>query len=235
MRVRLFYEKRGFACFVPHVALSTLFARAARRAGIEFCKTEGFSPRARISFGPELPAGVVALNEPVELWLNRRDSQGPKPGPQTLDPITSQADANVGVLEALPPVKEAMFLEVFNAQLPEGFRVTRCFVPAEGAPALGKECRAAHYLVWTRNGPPAEELLPHMRRHYGEAVLSGAPEAGKLSAVLADPAQNGIGGWVKFLTAEGIVSGWQDMCVVRTGLGRWNGERMEPMQDAKYS
>ena len=31
--------------------------------------TQGFSPRAKISFGPELPAGVVALNEPVDMYF----------------------------------------------------------------------------------------------------------------------------------------------------------------------
>ena len=69
MRVRLIYEKRGGACFVPHVALATVFARSLRRAGILPCSTGGFSPRAKMSFGPELPAGVVALGEAVDLWL----------------------------------------------------------------------------------------------------------------------------------------------------------------------
>ncbi len=31
--------------------------------------TQGFSPRAKISFGPELPAGVVALNEPADMFF----------------------------------------------------------------------------------------------------------------------------------------------------------------------
>lgn len=33
--------------------------------------TEGFSPRAKISFAPELPAGVVALNEPVDMFFEK--------------------------------------------------------------------------------------------------------------------------------------------------------------------
>lgn len=95
---------------------------------------------------------------------------------------------------------------------------------------MGKECRAAQYLAWLRNG--ASELLPHIERHYGEAFLSGFLEDGalpKISAVLADPAQNGIGSWVKVLIADGIAAGWHDMCVVRVNLGRWNGKHMEPI------
>ena len=210
MRVRLIYEKRGGACFVPHVALSTLFARAARRAGMELGRTEGYSPRSRISFGPELPAGVVALNEPADLWLMPREEIAEEKRRDFLQSVVS----------------------AFNAQMPEGFRVKRCILPAEGAPALGKECKAAHYLVWTRNGCPSAELLSHMQSHYGEAVLNGSVEQATLpgvSAVLADPAQNGIGGWVKVLVTDRIVAGWHDLCIVRTTLGRWNGEQMEPM------
>ncbi|MBQ6664010.1 MAG: DUF2344 domain-containing protein, partial [Synergistaceae bacterium] len=57
VRVRLIYSKRGGACFVPHIALAQMFSRSASRAGLSLTMTQGFSPRAKISFGPELPAG----------------------------------------------------------------------------------------------------------------------------------------------------------------------------------
>ena len=208
-RVRLIYEKRDRACFVPHVSLSTLFARAARRAGMGLSRTEGFSPRAKTSFGPELPAGVVALNEPVDMWFFEWDFPGD-------------------------------LAEAFDAQMPDGFRVKRCGLMPEGAPALGKECRAAHYLVWARNGPfasagtGAAELLTYMKRHYGESILNGYVEEAvfsRVSVVLANPAQNGIGGLVKALIADRVVAGWHDMCIVRACLGRWNGEQMEPIEE----
>ncbi|MCL2009098.1 MAG: DUF2344 domain-containing protein [Synergistaceae bacterium] len=209
MRVRLIYEKRGRACFVPHVVLSTLFARAAKRAGIELGRTEVFSPHARMSFGPELPAGVVALNEPVDLWLAA--------GEETTE--ENRRDFLESVVCA------------FNAQLPEGFRAVKCILPPEGAPALGKDCKAAHYLAWSGN-VSAAELLRHMERHYGEAVLSGFVEQDpfpRVSAVLANPAQNGMGGWVKALIADNVAAGWHDMFIVRTGMGRWNGKQMDLM------
>jgi len=111
--------------------------------------------------------------------------------------------------------------------------VTKCILPPEGAPALGKECKAARYLVWTRNDYPAGELLSYIGRHYGQAFLNGVVEQEKVSAVLANPAQNGIGGLVKALVADGVVAGWHDMCIVRVNLGRWNGKEMEPIEDAK--
>ena len=69
MRTRLIYSKRGGACFVPHIALAQMFSRSASRAGLTLIMTQGFSPRAKLSFGPELPAGVVALNEPVDMYF----------------------------------------------------------------------------------------------------------------------------------------------------------------------
>ena len=69
MRARLIYSKRNGACFVPHIAMAQIFSRSASRAGLRLIMTQGFSPRAKISFGPELPAGVVALNEPVDMYF----------------------------------------------------------------------------------------------------------------------------------------------------------------------
>ena len=210
VRVRLIYEKRGSACFVPHVALGPLFARAAKRARLELSRTEGFSPHARISFGPELPASVVALGEPVDLWLSAREE--------------TTEEGRRGFLEYVN--------EAFNAQLPEGFLVTKCFLPAAGAPTPAKEYKAAHYLVWSGSACAAE-LLSHMERHYGQAFLNGFVDQDlRVSAVLSNPAQNGIGGLVKSLIANCVVAGWHDMRIVRAGLGRWNGKQMEPMEEA---
>ena len=197
-RVRLIYEKRGGACFVPHIALATLFTRAANRAGIELRSTEGFSPHAKMSFGPELPAGVVALCEPVDVWVRELQEN---------------------------------LLSVWNAQMPDGFRIKRCVLLPADAPVLGKNCKAAHYLIWSRNEYPAEELLQSLRSHYsGEDVLDiKIDDDSRVSFIVADPARNGIGGWVKSLIASERVAGWQDLCIVRTALGRWNGVQMEPL------
>jgi radical SAM-linked protein len=80
LRYRIFYQKRREACFIPHIVLPTVFTRAASRASyfqnesceikpIIFHMTEGFSPHAKMSFASELPVGVVALMEPVDMWL----------------------------------------------------------------------------------------------------------------------------------------------------------------------
>lgn len=200
--LRLIYEKRNGACFVPHVALATVFTRAAVRAGIRLRMTEGFSSHAKISFGPELPAGVVALAEPFDVWVEE--------GPERLR-------------------------EAWDAQMPEGFRIRNSVALPEEAPALGKACKAAHYMVWRREGHSADPLLAHLKNHYGEDVLSGFVEEydkiSRISFVLAAPAKNGIGGWVRALVASEVVQGWQDLCIVRVSLGSWNGVQMESLTE----
>ena len=199
-RFRLIYEKRNGACFVPHVALATVFARAAARAGIKLRVTEGFSPHARLSFGPELPAGIVALAEPLDAWI--------QDGPEDL----------VGA---------------WDAQMPEGFHIRQSIALPEEAPALGKDCKAACYMIWRQDGHSSEPLWAHLKNHYGEDVLSGFVEEhdkiSRISFVLAAPARNGIGGWVRSLVASGVVQGWQDLCIVRVALGSWNGAQMESL------
>lgn len=70
-RVRVLFSKRGPFCFIRHVELPQVFSRSARRAGMAIDKTRGFSPHPKISLGPALPVGVVALAEPAEIWFSR--------------------------------------------------------------------------------------------------------------------------------------------------------------------
>ena len=201
VRIRLFYEKRGGACFVPHVSLASLFTRAALRAGLSLALTQGFSPHPRMSFGPELPAGVVALAEPVDVWL----SQTPEDIPDGL-------------------------LDRWNAAMPEGFRLLEARLIDEDAPSLGRVCQAALYWVRSTAGFPPEKLLAAARTHYGTAVLHAEAEldieengrAEWLSLVLAAPAQNSVGGWVRRMIAEGLIAGWQDLNIVRVSIGLRN-------------
>ena len=217
-RVRILYEKRGGACFVPHVALATIFARAALRARLVLSMTQGFSPRPKMSFGPELPAGVVALAEPLDAWLE--DAPGD-------------------------------MLGRWGAAMPEGFRLLSAQLLEEHAPRLGTACQAALYHVRGVGALRGEALIASARACWGDAVLraeadakdgtscpcvgtrASCPSAGLdiegrgraewASIVLAAPAQNGIGGWVKRAVTAGEIDGWHDLNIVRAAIGGWDG------------
>ena len=189
MRTRLIYSKRGGACFVPHIALAQMFSRSASRAGLTLIMTQGFSPRAKLSFGPELPAGVVALNEPLDMYF-----------------------------ESVPE----NFVTLMNNSLPEGFNISRVIFPEEDSPSLGKLCKHAEYLLRNVNGL---NLSEHAKNFYRDSIVKLDHVDEWLRLIIKDPAQNPIGGFVKFMTAENIIAGWQDMNIVRVSIGSYNPER----------
>ena len=189
MRVRLVYSKRGGACFVPHIALAQIFARSALRAGFLPEMTQGFSPRARLSFGPELPAGVVALNEPADMFLAGRPD---------------------------------FSAEAMNTALPEGFRISQVLFPAEDSPSLGKACKFAEYLI--RN-TLSLDILDTAKNFYGSAVLKAEYIDGWIRLILHEPAQNPIGGLIKHMIAQNLITGWHQVNIVRANIGLYDTQK----------
>jgi len=57
------YQKTGLLRYLGHLDLAKAFDRAVRRARIPVKYTQGYSPRAQISFPPPLPVGVEGLAE----------------------------------------------------------------------------------------------------------------------------------------------------------------------------
>ena len=190
MRTRFIYSKRGGACFVPHIALAQMFSRSASRAGMKLIMTQGFSQRAKISFAPELPAGVVALNEPVDMFFEYID--------------------------------EKNIIDLMNNSLPEGFNISRAIFPDENSPALGKLCKHAEYLIRNTNNINLNE---HLQKFFDASILKLENINEWLKFILKDPAQNPIGGFVKFMIKEKIISGWHEMNIVRTSIGFYDDRK----------
>lgn len=191
MRSRLIYSKRDGACFVPHVALSAIFARAALRANLKLSMTQGFSPRAKISFAPELPAGVIALNEPVEIFFD-------EPAPDNI-------------------------IEILNNAMPEGFIIKNILFPDENSLSLGKICSSALYLLRSKfiNVHDLDVLL---REHYKSEIFKSDFDNDWLMFYIKNPAQNGIGSFVKKIISQNIINGWHEINIVRHSIGLWNGK-----------
>ena len=214
-RTRFIYSKRYGACFVPHIALAQMFSRSASRAGLKLIMTQGFSPRAKLSFAPEIPAGVVALNEPVDMYF-----------------------------EAVPD----NVVDLMNNSLPEGFNVSRVIFPSDDSPSLGKVCKHVEYLLRLTAPceeaatppsfhdtspcegtatPPSNKLSTSpcegaARKFYKDSILKIENVNGWTKIILKDPAQNPIGGFVKFMINGNFITGWQDINIVRTSIGLYD-------------
>jgi len=66
---RLRFEKTGAGALLGHLDLARELPRAIRRAGLRIRYSEGFHPKADLSFGPALSLGVTSLDEYVDTKL----------------------------------------------------------------------------------------------------------------------------------------------------------------------
>ena len=169
---------------MPHIALAQIFSRTASRAGLGLTMTQGFSPRAKISFAPELPAGVVALAEAVEMFFNDECEN---------------------------------LIQRMNEKLPEGFNISRALMTPEDAPSLGKSCTHAEYLIRSRKDFDIAE-----RFYNNPAIVKSNFDDGWFHFIIKDPAQNPIGSFVKPMIKENLMSGWQDVNIVRLAIGLYD-------------
>jgi len=71
VRMRVRYAKRGPARWLGHLELSSIFARAVRRADLPVVYSGGFHPQPRIAFGPPLAVGLAGEEEYAEMILGR--------------------------------------------------------------------------------------------------------------------------------------------------------------------
>ena len=196
-RVRLTFSKRGRACFIPHIALPTIFSRAGRRAGIPFELSEGFTPRPRISLGPELSVGVPALFEPFEARLS------------------SWNCAMEGQWNACLPEGFALTGSVEITALPG----------TPGAKALSRWCEAASCLLALRKGVKGRERIPDCLENLlqkEELFFFEEPSClpgGGFRCIMKDPSRRGPGMLVKALVEAEVIRGWPEVFLLREAVG----------------
>ncbi len=71
-RLRIKFEKKGWARFVSQLELVKVLERTLRRGDFPLVFTKGFSPRPKISFGPPTPVGFESQAEVADIFLTTR-------------------------------------------------------------------------------------------------------------------------------------------------------------------
>ncbi|HDP69460.1 MAG TPA: DUF2344 domain-containing protein [Actinobacteria bacterium] len=71
-RLRIKYGKKDRLKFISHLDLISTLERALRRARLPFVLTQGFNPRAKLSYGPPLPIGIDSESEYVDIFLSKK-------------------------------------------------------------------------------------------------------------------------------------------------------------------
>ncbi len=142
-RLRVRYGKTGRLRFLSHLEVVHGLERAARRAGLPYAVTKGFSPHMKISFGPALPVGTAGLGEYLDVWLRSyvasEDALALLVG-ASADGLAPEAvryvpdrEASLGAI--LTIAKYDVVLEGGPA-LPEGLRSSFAAIIAEGVLAV---------------------------------------------------------------------------------------------------
>src|SRR5687768_4212376 len=68
-RVRIRFRKEGDLRWISHRDLARAFERLFRRMGLRLSMSEGFHPKARMTFPSALALGIAAHDEVMELEL----------------------------------------------------------------------------------------------------------------------------------------------------------------------
>ena len=119
VRLRVRFTKLGKVRFIGHRDLARVWERAVRKAGLPISYSQGFSPRARLSFGLALSTGYESDAEYVDLDLDA-----------TLDHAA---------LAALPAR--------LSHCLPSGVDVTAVALVATNAPSLQQAVTSCAYTI----------------------------------------------------------------------------------------
>lgn len=70
MRIRIKFKKYGAMKFIGHLDMMRYFQKAMRRAEIDICYSEGFSPHQIMSFAAPLGVGITSDGEYLDIEVN---------------------------------------------------------------------------------------------------------------------------------------------------------------------
>ncbi len=74
LKIRIKFEKTGCMKFVGHLDIMRYFQKVMRRADVDICYSEGFSPHQKMSFAAPLGVGLTSLSEYFDIEVNSTDS-----------------------------------------------------------------------------------------------------------------------------------------------------------------
>lgn len=71
MKIRVKFRKYGVMKFIGHLDMMRYFQKAIRRAGIDICYSEGFSPHMIMSFASPLGVGLTSDGEYLDIEVGQ--------------------------------------------------------------------------------------------------------------------------------------------------------------------
>lgn len=74
MNIRIKFQKHGAIKFIGHLDIMRYFQKAMRRADIDICYSEGFSPHQIMSFAAPLGVGITSDGEYLDIEVHSTDT-----------------------------------------------------------------------------------------------------------------------------------------------------------------
>ena len=74
MKIRIKFRKSGVMKFIGHLDIMRYFQKAMRRADIDICYSEGFSPHQIMSFAAPLGVGITSDGEYLDIEVHESKS-----------------------------------------------------------------------------------------------------------------------------------------------------------------
>lgn len=130
-RLRVRFRKADRLRYLSHLEVVHSCERAARRAGLPYAVTQGFSPHMKLAFGPALPVGTAGLGEYLDLWLRSY-----VPSEQAFQALRSASAAG------LAPVK-VKYIAEREPSLGSALTIAKYEVVLEGGEALREGLRGS--------------------------------------------------------------------------------------------
>ena len=70
LKIRIKFRKWGAMKFIGHLDMMRYFQKAVRRANIDICYSEGYSPHQIMSFAAPLGVGITSDGEYFDIEVN---------------------------------------------------------------------------------------------------------------------------------------------------------------------
>ena len=74
MKIRIRFSKRGTMRFIGHLDIMRYFQKSMRRAHVDICYSQGFSPHQIMSFASPLGIGLTSEGEYMDIEVNSSES-----------------------------------------------------------------------------------------------------------------------------------------------------------------
>ena len=124
VRARIYFRKLGDVRYIGHRDLVRAFERALRRSGLELRMSQGFHPKAKLSFPLALGVGIEGAQEVMEVEFDQEIVAD-----QLLAILRNECPEGIEIaqVEVLPPGTKKAQVEAIEYELP---------VPPERQPAV---------------------------------------------------------------------------------------------------